>query len=160
MSFAHGAQDGLKFIGIMCIYKGIVTGSKIIENEIIIMLICALTIGLGVLIGGKKIVQTVGEKIVKLENTDALCSDISTIIALITASILGMPVSTTHVKTIAVANVSNKKIDKNKFKEIVLAWGLTFPICGLLAYVIICCMRTLFSLRIRELVIDILHHNE
>ena len=64
MSFAHGAQDGLKFIGLMCIYTGIVTGNEIITNEVIIMLITALTMGLGVLIGGKRIVTTVGEKMI------------------------------------------------------------------------------------------------
>lgn len=135
MSFAHGAQDGLKFIGLMCIYTNIVTGNSILENEIIIMLICALTMGLGVLIGGKRIVTTVGEKMIKLENREAFCSDISTILTLIMASLLGMPVSTTHVKTMAVACVSTKKLDLNKFKEIVVMWGITFPACGILAFV-------------------------
>lgn len=145
MSFAHGAQDGLKFIGIMSIYTSIITGNKILENEIIIMLICALTMGLGVLIGGKRIVTTVGEKMVKLENNDAFCSDISTILTLITASLVGMPVSTTHVKTMAIASTSvegdvhsdpqkQNMLNKNKFREIALTWGLTFPVCGLLAF--------------------------
>ena len=136
MSFAHGAQDGLKFIGLMCIYTNIVTGNSILENEIIIMLICALTMGLGVLIGGKRIVTTVGEKMIKLENREAFCSDVSTILTLVMASFLGMPVSTTHVKTIAVASVSNKKLDIRKFREIALTWVMTFPICGILAFVI------------------------
>lgn len=136
MSFAHGAQDGLKFIGIMTIYTNIITGNNIIQNEILIMLICALTMGLGVMIGGKRIVVTVGEKIVKLENKEAFLSDISTVISIISASLFGIPVSTTHVKTIAVANVSNKKLDKNKFREIFIAWGLTFPVCMILAYVL------------------------
>ena len=136
MSFAHGAQDGLKFVGIMCIYTSVITGNEIMKNEVLIMLICALTMGLGVLIGGKRIVTTVGEKMVKLKNEEAFCSDISTIISLITASMLGMPVSTTHVKTIAVANSSNQRVDKSKFKEIALAWVITFPVCGLLAFII------------------------
>lgn len=136
MSFAHGAQDGLKFIGLMHIYTNLVTGNSMIENEVIIMLICALTMGLGVLIGGKRIVTTVGEKIIKLENREAFCSDVSTILTLVIASLLGIPVSTTHVKTMAVASISNKKLDINKFKEVSLTWGLTFPICGVLAFVI------------------------
>lgn len=150
MSFAHGAQDGLKFIGIMSIYKSIVTQKEILVNDIIILLICALTMGLGVLIGGRKIVTTVGEKIVKLENSNALLSDISTIITLIIASFLGMPVSTTHVKTISVGGVacwaqknSNKTVGgdahidprENKFKEIAFAWGITFPICIMVSFI-------------------------
>ena len=154
MSFAHGAQDGLKFIGIMSIYTSIVTKNEILENNIIILLICALTMGVGVLIGGRKIVTTVGEKIVKLENSDALLSDISTIITLIAASFLGMPVSTTHVKTMAIVGaglvsvyeIKQKTIgvapqcdpqNKNKFKEILLAWAITFPICIILAFIMI-----------------------
>ena len=136
MSFAHGAQDGLKFIGIMNIYANTVSGKSIMSNEILIMLICALTMGLGVLIGGKRIVTTVGEKMIKLENKEAFISDITTVFSLITASFLGIPVSTTHVKIIAVATISNKKLDKNKFKEIILAWGLTFPVCIILAYIL------------------------
>ena len=135
MSFAHGAQDGLKFIGIMSIYKSIVRQKEILGNDIIILLICALTMGLGVLIGGRKIVTTVGEKIVKLENSYALLSDISTIITLITVSFLGIPVSTTHVKTISVGVDVGIDPQNNKFKEILLAWTITFPICIILAFI-------------------------
>ena len=73
---------------------------------------------------------------IKLENREAFCSDVSTILTLVIASLLGIPVSTTHVKTIAVASISDKKLDRNKFKEIALTWGLTFPICGILAFVV------------------------
>lgn len=138
MSFTHGAQDGLKFLGIMNIYTNIVSRGSFFENEFQVLWICALTMGLGVLIGGKRIVTTVGEKIIKLENNEALCTDITTILTLLIASLLGMPVSTTHVKTMAIAGVSSKKemINKNKFKGIVLAWGLTFPICGIVTFIV------------------------
>lgn len=139
MSFAHGAQDGLKFIGIMSIYTNIINQTKFLENDAIIMLICALTMGLGVLIGGKKIVTTVGENIVKLENEKAFCTDISTIISLIMASLFGLPVSTTHVKTMAIVAAGGKErtLNHGKLKEISIAWGLTFPVCGLIAFIII-----------------------
>ena len=138
MSFAHGAQDGLKFIGIMIIYSTRVSGNEFVGNESIILLICALAMGLGVLIGGKKIVTTVGEKMIKLENEDALCTDISTVLTLISASLLGMPVSTTHVKTMSIATLPGKKkgLNKEKFKEIALSWGPTFPVCGILAFIL------------------------
>lgn len=136
MSFAHGAQDGLKFVGIMSIYSKIVTESNELTNEILIIFICALSMGVGVLIGGKKIVTNVGENLVKLENKDALCSDISTVISLITASFLGMPVSTTHVKTMSIASISNKRLNINVFKKMAITWAITFPICGILAFII------------------------
>lgn len=136
MSFAHGAQDGLKFIGIMKIYEKIITKNQITETSFILMIICALTLGLGVLIGGRKIVTTVGENLVKLENKDALISDITTIITLIVASLIGIPLSTTHVKTVAVMGVSSKrnKINKSIAEKIISAWILTFPFCGILSF--------------------------
>lgn len=75
---------------------------------------------------------------VKLSNEDALCSDFGTAITLIIANLFGMPVSTTHVKTIAITAIPNKNgcLNKNKFIEIALAWGLTFPVCGALAFFI------------------------
>ena len=138
MSFSHGAQDGLKFIGIFHMYMKLVTNNVMVENDTLIMIICALTMGLGTAIGGKRIVTTVGEKMIKLSNNNALCSDFSTVITLILANLFGMPVSTTHVKTISIAVFpGNKgKLNKNKFVEIALAWGLTFPICFIIAFVI------------------------
>ena len=75
---------------------------------------------------------------VKLSNEDALCSDFGTAITLIIANLFGMPVSTTHVKTIAITAIpnNNRCLNKNKFIEIALAWGLTFPVCGILAFIL------------------------
>ncbi len=137
MSFAHGSQDGLKFIGILYIYTKIVTNNVCVINENLIMIICALTMGFGVLIGGKRIVSTVGEKIVKLNNEEALCTDLSTITTLIIANMFGMPISTTHVKTVSIISLpSTNKINIKKFLEIVKAWALTFPVCGLISYIL------------------------
>ncbi len=137
MSFAHGSQDGLKFIGILYIYTKIVTNNVCVINENLIMIICALTMGFGVLIGGKRIVSTVGEKIVKLNNEEALCTDLSTITTLIIANMFGMPISTTHVKTVSIISLpSTNNINIKKFLEIVKAWALTFPICGLISYIL------------------------
>lgn len=138
MSFAHGAQDGLKFIGLFYMYTRIITNNIFVINELLIVIICALTMGFGVSIGGRRIVSTVGEKMVKLNNEEALCSDFSTATTLIIANLFGMPVSTTHVKTMTITVIPNSQnsLNKSTFFQIALTWGLTFPVCGILSFLI------------------------
>lgn len=93
----------------------------------------------GISIGGRRIVENIGSRLVKITNKQALLTDISTFITLFIASITGLPVSTTHVKSlsiIGVAQIYNSKINKIEVKNIFKAWIYTFPICGVISYVI------------------------
>jgi len=151
ISFMHGAQDGLKFIGILVLYNSLISGGKVplyieLKDNIAVIIICAIVMALGVLKGGKNIVETVGEKITSLSNELALCSDFSTILILLFASLTGMPVSTTHAKTLSilmVGKLGKVKTDGNTVKDIVKAWILTFPICSGIAYVL---MKTIICI--------------
>ena len=76
---------------------------------------------------------------VELKNKQALISDIVTVIVLSIASFGGIPVSTTHVKTMSIVCVSNKNRDKlNKLKvlNIFKAWILNFPVSGCIGFLI------------------------
>lgn len=92
MSFMHGAQDGQKFIGILIIFLSIIKGTLIpmqinpIEN-IWIILFVSILIFIGVSIGGKKIVQNIGSDMAKIDNKQALLTDISTAVTLLIASL-------------------------------------------------------------------------
>ena len=102
------------------------------------MLLCSATMTIGTSIGGYKIIKTVGSKMVKLETYQGASADISGALCLLLSTLLGIPVSTTQVKTTAIMGVGasrsirnvNWKIVKNMF----LAWIITFPICGLLGF--------------------------
>ncbi len=142
MSLMHGAQDGLKFIGVLVIFNCLVNNSIIpstinpIDN-ILIISICAFVMALGVSVGGHKIVKSIGEDMILLDNSEALCSDIVTIFALLIASLTGLPISTTHAKTVSIISVgkcTKNKMDKQKIFGILKAWIYTFPICGLISY--------------------------
>ena len=103
-----------------------------------LMLLCSATMTIGTSIGGYKIIKTVGLKMVKLETYQGASADLSGALCLLLSTILGIPVSTTQVKTTAIMGVGasrsirnvNWKIVKNMF----LAWIITFPICGLLGF--------------------------
>ncbi len=108
------------------------------EIPIWLMLLCSMTMTLGTSIGGYKIIKTVGLKMVKLEAYQGASADLSGAICILLSTVLGIPVSTTQVKTTAIMGVGasrniksvNWKIVKNMF----LAWIITFPVCGFLGY--------------------------
>lgn len=144
MSFMHGAQDGQKFIGVLIIFTSILKEINVptIINPfqyIPIILFTALLMFIGVSIGGKKIVENIGENLVELTPKQALLTDITTISSLFIASITGLPVSTTHAKTVSIIGIGkqeNKKLNKSTIKNVLKAWIYTFPICFIFSYLL------------------------
>ena len=141
MAFMHGAQDGQKFMGIfllgVCLSIGI-TGSTTFVIPVWLMVLCSLTMTIGTSIGGYRIIKTVGMGMVKMEPYEGTAADISGAICLWLSSIFGFPVSTTHTKTTAIMGVGSSKrlsnVNWSTVKNMVYAWILTFPGCGLLGF--------------------------
>jgi PiT family inorganic phosphate transporter len=97
----------------------------------------ALALGLGTMIGWKRIVVTVGEKIGKAHLTYAqgACAELVAFGTIEAADILGLPVSTTHVLSSGIAGTmvaNGSGIQKETVRNIILAWVLTLPVCVLL----------------------------
>ena len=146
MAFMHGAQDGLKFIGIMvlCVFlsKGEAVPSDLTAGGDLMWLVilCSVVMAAGTAIGGKKIIKSVGMDMVKLEKYQGFSADIASTASLLFCSKFGIPVSTTHVKTTSIMGVGAVKrlsaINLGVVKEMVLTWILTFPGCGLLAFLV------------------------
>ena len=103
-----------------------------------LMLLCSATMTIGTSIGGYKIIKTVGLKMVKLETYQGASADISGALCLLLSTLLGIPVSTTQVKTTAIMGVGASKSIRNVnwkiVKNMFFAWIITFPICGLLGF--------------------------
>lgn len=143
MAFLHGAQDGQKFMGVFMLglsYNGLVEASASggFQIPISVMALCSLTMGFGTSVGGMRIIKSVGMDMVKLEKYQGFAADLSAAICLLGASLFGIPVSTTHTKTTAIMGVGAAKrlssVDWKIVKEMVLAWVLTFPGCGVIAF--------------------------
>jgi PiT family inorganic phosphate transporter len=97
----------------------------------------ALALGLGTMVGWKRIVVTVGEKIGKAHLTygQGAAAEIVAFGTIEAADLLGLPVSTTHILSsgIAGAMVANKSgIQGDTVRNIILAWVLTLPVCVIL----------------------------
>ena len=155
MAFMHGAQDGQKFLGVMILgiymVKGF-SGSPDFKGSDIplwLIILISLTIGLGTSVGGYKIIKSVGMDMVKLEKYQGFSADLSAALCLLLASLAGLPVSTTHTKTTAIMGVGAAKritaVNWKVVKEMLLAWVLTFPGCGLIAFLVTKLFIMIFS---------------
>ncbi|MEN6530332.1 MAG: inorganic phosphate transporter [Anaerolineaceae bacterium] len=144
MAFMHGAQDGQKFIGVFLIGMALAKGQAVPETfdiPIWLMLFCSVVMALGTSIGGYRIIKAVGMDMVKLETYQGFSADLAAALSLLAASLIrGLPVSTTHTKTTAIMGVGAarriRSVNWGVVREMVLAWVLTFPGCGLLGYLV------------------------
>lgn len=143
LSFLHGAQDGQKFMSIGLLGIALAFGmesSGETNFPLWLMILCSLAISLGTLIGGKRIIKSVAMDMVKLEKYQGLAASCSTVITLFVASITGMPVSTSHCSTAAIMGVGAsrnlKRVKWGVAKNMVVAWIITFPCCGLIGFLL------------------------
>lgn len=143
VSFSHGSNDGQKTMGIITLILAThfsEYGYKITEVPLWVMVSAATAIGAGTIIGGWRVIRTVGTKISreKLSHSQGFGASISTALIILAASTIGAPVSTTHTLSSAVAGGTipvhgRDKLNPKTLKLIVLAWVLTLPIAFVLA---------------------------
>ena len=115
-----------------------------IEKEFLVpvwvIFICALTMGLGTMAGGWKIIRTLGNKVIKLKPIHGFAAETTAATTILTASWFGIPVSTTHIISTAIMGVGStirfSAVKWGLVGNIVLAWFLTIPICAALAAVL------------------------
>ena len=141
MAFMHGAQDGQKFMGVFMLGMFLAQGQANVTEfriPIWLMILCSAVMAIGTSIGGYRIIKSVGMDMVKLEKHQGFSADFAAVICLFTASIFGLPVSTTHTKTTAIMGVGAAKrmssVNWGVVRDMISAWILTFPGCGLIGF--------------------------
>jgi PiT family inorganic phosphate transporter len=131
-SLGHGGNDAQKTAGIiwMLLIAAGYTNAKD-PFPMWIAALCYLTIGLGTLFGGWRIVKTMGQRITKLKPVGGFCAETGGAITLFLATALGIPVSTTHTITGAIVGVGSAQsvaaVRWGIAGNIVWAWVLTIP---------------------------------
>src|SRR5499426_702993 len=130
-SLNHGANDAQKTMGIIA---GVLFTAGYIQEFHIpfwVVLIAHTAIGLGTLAGGWRIIHTMGSKITKLQPVGGFAAETGAALALLTATTIGVPVSTTHAITGAIVGVgSTRRLSAVRWGvagQIVWAWILTIP---------------------------------
>jgi inorganic phosphate transporter, PiT family len=138
ISLGHGGNDAQKTMGIIAVLlfsQGHLGGDFYVPFWVVIT--CQAAIALGTLVGGWRIVRTVGSKITRITPVQGFCASAGGAIMLFLATFLGIPVSTTHTVTGAIIGVGAARkasaVRWNIAGNIVLAWVITLPASALVA---------------------------
>jgi len=140
MAYAHGKNDGQMPIGIMAMALMIHTGGAEFYVPFWIIGLSAGAISLGTVLGGWRVIKTIGTRITALRPVQGFAAITAAATVVEVASTFGIPVSTTHCVSSAVMGVgATKRLSAVRWGiagNIVLAWVLTFPICGGLGWIL------------------------
>lgn len=134
MAFSHGSNDAQKTMGIITL--ALFTAKQIpdLTVPLWVKLASAIVIGAGTYSGGKKIIRTLGMRLVKLSPVQGFAAETAASGVLFGTAHLGFPVSTTHVITSAVMGVGAiQRLSAVKWGltfNIFLAWITTLPMAG------------------------------
>ncbi len=136
-SFSHGTNDAQKTMGIMTM--ALITAGFQTTTDIPtwIRVSVALAMGLGTMVGGWRIIKTVGGKITKLKPVSGAAADLSSAFIIFGFTFLHLPVSTTHVISSSIMGVGSaqrvKDVKWGVARRIVFTWIITMPITALLS---------------------------
>ncbi len=168
MGFMHGTNDAQKTMGIIALslLAGTRSGAldhlpgwlsflhtpepapgKDMEIAMWIKVSCALTMAAGTAVGGWRIIRTLGHKMVKLHPINGFAAETSSTVVIALASMLGIPVSTTHNISASIMGVGSAK-RFNAIKWVVVermawAWVFTIPVAGGISYVLVLLLQKL-----------------
>jgi len=135
MALSHGMNDAQKTMGIIALALLIFHQIPAIYVPVWVKIACATVIMMGTLNGGWKIIKTMGHKIFKMQPVHGFAAESATAGVILTASMFGAPISTTHVISSSVLGVGSSKrfsaVHWGVAGSMVLAWFVTIPASAL-----------------------------
>jgi PiT family inorganic phosphate transporter len=151
MAFSHGSNDAQKVMGIitLALTAYVVDHPGTLpawfappEGHVVplwVKLACALAIGLGTFAGGKRIIKTMGSKLIRITPMQGFAAEASGAATILMASHLGVPVSTTHcINTAILGAGASKRLSAVRWGvagNILVAWVLTIPLSAVGGYI-------------------------
>lgn len=136
IAFSNGSNDAQKSMGIITL--ALFSGGYISEFEVplFVKVLCAGAMAIGTASGGWRIIKTVGGKIFKLEPPSGFAADLNSSCVVFGATLLHLPVSTTHVVSGSIMGVGTaKRVNAVRWgtaQQMVKAWGMTIPIAAVI----------------------------
>ena len=144
MAFSHGSNDAQKSMGNITL--ALLAGGyiEVFEVPTFVKLLAATAMACGTAVGGWRIIKTIGGKIFKLEPISGFAADLNSSIVIFSATLLHLPVSTTHVVSGSIMGVGTAKrlsaVRWGVAQQMVAAWVMTIPstaVIGAVAYKVI-----------------------
>jgi PiT family inorganic phosphate transporter len=137
MAFNHGQNDAQKSMGIIALALVLTYHPDHFSVPVWVMVSCAVAMGLGTMLGGWRIIHTMGSKMIKLQPINGFAAETTASMIIAGASHFGIPVSTTHVISTAIMGVgATRRLSAVRWGivgNILWAWVLTIPLTFLLA---------------------------
>ncbi|KAJ8599720.1 hypothetical protein CTAYLR_004758 [Chrysophaeum taylorii] len=149
-SFAHGANDTANstaaFTAVYSTFKENLSNCSQKPTSVAIMFVGGLFICAGVYSLGYKVIETVGKNLTIVDFHTAWCTEFASTTTVVVATVLEMPVSTTHcqigaVTAIGAVSLGVDKVNWSELGKIVVSWILTLPFAGMLAAVLMLMFR-------------------
>ncbi|KUO78974.1 MAG: phosphate transporter [Desulfosporosinus sp. BRH_c37] len=147
LAYSHGANDTQKTVGIISLA---LASTNILSGQVGLIWIKGLAGAVmftGTLLGGWPIMKTIGRGIYTIRPIHSLNSQLSSGVCLVLATVLGAPVSTTHVVVGSVAGVGGadefRMVNWKMGKEIMIAWCITIPASAIVAAMLFYFLRML-----------------
>lgn len=148
MALNHGGNDAQKSMGV--ITMALLSGGIISYFHIPqwVKISCAVAMALGTMIGGKKIIKTMGHNMAKLAPVNGFAAETGAAAVIFTATMFNAPVSTTHIISTSIMGVAaSKRMSSVRWivaRNIVQAWVITIPVCALIASAVVFILGNLF----------------
>ncbi|MBP2649754.1 MAG: phosphate transporter [Firmicutes bacterium] len=140
MSFAHGSNDAQKAMGIITLTLVSTGYLQTFEVPIWVKITAATAMGAGTAAGGWRIIRTMGAKIFKLEPVSGFAADLNSSCVIFGATLLHLPVSTTHVVSGSIMGVGTaKRINAVRWgvaQQMLVAWVLTIPCTAIVSAIV------------------------
>ncbi len=149
MAFSHGSNDAQKSMGIitLALVSFVTAGHTGMPDWMLphggdvptwVIVACAGAIAFGTMAGGKKIIKTMGTKIIRISPLQGFVAETAGAVTILSASHFGVPVSTTLCINACIMGVgASKRVSAVRWGvagNILLAWVLTLPLAGLMAF--------------------------
>jgi inorganic phosphate transporter, PiT family len=144
MAFSHGANDAQKTMGIIVLAIELnrlapgETAPASFDIPLWVILSAATVMGLGTMVGGWRVIRTIGLRLTKLEPVHGFAAETGAAAVIFGAARFGIPVSTTHAIGSAIMGVgATERLSAVRWGvagQVVSAWILTWPSCALLGY--------------------------
>jgi len=139
MAFSHGSNDAQKSMGVITMALVSFGAIQTFHIPVWVIFSCAASMAFGTAMGGWRIIKTVGSDFVKLQPVHGFCAETASAGVILTASAMGIPISTTHVITSAILGTGlsqgQRKVNWDVGMRIVWAWILTIPASAAASYV-------------------------
>ena len=137
VAFAHGSNDVANAIGPLAAVVHVVQGADLTSQAPVepwMLIVGGLGIVLGLATWGYRVMETVGKKITQLTPSSGFAATLAAAFTVVTASRMGIPVSTTHILVGSVLGVGLARgigaIDLRVVGRIIISWVLTLPIAA------------------------------